>query len=200
MQRREHSALIDKARSLGAVEAVVMSASDVVVDERVRLKCQIPRCANYSRNLMCPPNVPSLDEFRRALARYHHAILLQFPIGTTEKEVKGKLKGKKLEKLAGQEAYRQLMRDSMKSMLESLAALEKEALYGGYYLALALSGGTCALCDECAGPGGACRHPFMSRPSMEAMGIDVVGTARNAGLVVEFPPKEPRWVCILLVD
>ena len=200
MQSTNHKELVEKAKALGAVEVVEIDASRVIVDERVRLKCQIPRCAHFGQNLQCPPFVPSLDEFRRALAKYHHAILLQFPIGTSEKEIEAKMKGKSIEKLEKDKDYKELMRSSMRTMITSLGELEKTALYSGYRLALALSGGICALCDECVGPGGECRHPFVSRPSMEALGIDVVGTAMNAGLVVEFPPKEPRWVCLLLVD
>ena len=57
-----------------------MNARDVVLDPRVRLKCMVPQCANYGRNLMCPPNVMDLDAFSAALDQYTDAILVQCPI------------------------------------------------------------------------------------------------------------------------
>ena len=50
--------LIDRAHALGADRAAPLPAASVVVDERVRLKCRVPRCSSYGRNLMCPPHVP----------------------------------------------------------------------------------------------------------------------------------------------
>ena len=46
-----------------------------------------------------------------------------------------------------------------------------------------------------------CRHPFEARPSMEAVGIDVVATAEAAGLSVELPAEDhPAWTGLLLID
>jgi predicted metal-binding protein len=66
------------AKKLGATKAVSFNADDVIVDERVRLKCRVPICDDYGLNLMCPPNVMSVQEFRQTLARYSEAILIQF--------------------------------------------------------------------------------------------------------------------------
>jgi predicted metal-binding protein len=35
---------------------------------------------------------------------------------------------------------------------------------------------------------------------MEAVGIDVILTAENSGLPVEFPAKDPVWTGMLLVE
>ena len=69
--------LIDRAHALGADRAAPLSAASVVVDERVRLKCRVPLCSSYGRNLMCPPHVPGPDETRAALARYADVLLVQ---------------------------------------------------------------------------------------------------------------------------
>jgi predicted metal-binding protein len=56
-------------------------------------------------------------------------------------------------------------------------------------------------CGKCVGTGGKCIHPFSARPSMEAMGIDVVATLENAGKNLEFPVKDKvQWWGLLLVD
>ncbi len=56
---------------------LLIDISNIVIDERVRLKCQVPICDSYGKNLMCPPYVPTVAEFRKALKLYSSAILLQ---------------------------------------------------------------------------------------------------------------------------
>jgi predicted metal-binding protein len=50
--------------------------------------------------------------------------------------------------------------------------------------------GGCKLCSECAPRGEPCRHPFKARPSPEGFGIDITELAREAGVPVEWPPRE----------
>ena len=195
--------LAKSALDYGAYRAQVIPAKKVVMDPRVRLKCSVPVCENYGRNRMCPPNIISVEEFSRALSAYKWAIVVQFRIDSDEKEIKRRYQGKDLAGLMKDKDYTESLTKGMRDMLQVLAKLERDALYMGYYLAAALSGGCCRLCDECVGPGfdKQCRHPFQARPSIEAMGVDAVATARNAGLAVEFPAKEhPTWTAILLVD
>jgi len=65
------------AKELGATNAVLFNAKDVVVDERVRLKCLTPPCKDYGTNLMCPPYVMSVKEFKEVLSKYEKALLIQ---------------------------------------------------------------------------------------------------------------------------
>lgn len=195
--------LCASALRYGARRAKPILASNVVVDPRVRMKCSVPLCENYGRNRMCPPNIMSVEDFSRALAAYHWAIVVQFRIDYDEEEIARRHAGKDLAGLMREPEYAERMTAGMREMMHALAKLERDALYMGHYLAAALSGGCCRLCDECVGPGPdrACRHPFQARPSIEAMGVDAVATARNAGLAVEFPAsKEPTWTALLLVD
>jgi predicted metal-binding protein len=188
--------LCRRALDIGASRAVVMLASDVAVDERVRMKCLVPRCEHYGRNLMCPPNVPSVAEFRQMLNSYRIAIVVQCPITDVPRP-----EGKELAQLAADKPYRTAMARSMRGMADILGDMEKECLNMGYRFAIGLGGGACAYCSQCVGASGECRHPFKARPSAEAMGIDVVATAAKAGIPVEFPAQdEAAWTGILLVD
>ncbi len=83
-----------------------------------------------------------------------------------------------------------------------MGALEAEAYRMGYRFAAAFAGGDCVLCDVCAGATGEqCKRPGEARPSMEAVGIDVVATAQAAGLALEIPAGDaPRWTGLLLID
>ena len=94
---------------------------------------------------------------------------------------------------------------AFKSLKADLNVMNGEAMAfkEGFYLAAGLIGGDCALCDECVGPqsGERCRHPFEARPSMEAMGIDVLETCRRVGLPLFLSSeKNVRWTGIVLLE
>jgi len=166
----------------GASEARVIPAGHIVIDERVRLKCQIPLCDSFGRNLMCPPFLPGIPQFREALARYESGIIVQ--VRSSLKDTKG-------------DPYLPARR-----LHDIINKSEKFAFKSGSRFALGLIGGCCRLCETCvaADSGRACRHPFKARPSMEAMGIDVQATAEKAGLPFKFPVRgEVIWTGLILL-
>ncbi len=67
---------------------------------------------------------------------------------------------------------------------ELVVKLELEAFLANYDKAFAFGAGPCFLCEECAFEEG-CRHPREARPAMEASGIDVFKTARQAGFAID---------------
>ncbi len=206
--------IVSRARSLGAHSAAPLPARAVVVDERVRLKCRIPLCSHYGTNLMCPPNTPSPDETRAALARYSDTVVVQRDIPLTQTAVDEALAGlgyavAKADLAAtggGVDSpvaiYQARLQESQNEFAVIMTALEAEAFKMGYRFAAAYAGGDCVLCDVCVGVDGQpCRHPFEARPSMEAVGIDVLATAEAAGLSIELPAAaHPRWTGLLLID
>jgi len=214
--------MVARARALGAGSAAPLPARAVVVDERVNLKCRVPLCASYGVNLMCPPNTPTAAETRAALARYSDTLVVQLDIPLTQAAVDEVLEGMGYAEAQAPDAtagpagaaaganggnaqtaaYDARLRDSKNEFARIMTALEAEAFKMGYRFAAAFAGGDCVLCDVCAGATGEpCNHPFEARPSMEAVGIDVVATAAAAGLAVELPAVEhPRWTGLLLID
>jgi predicted metal-binding protein len=219
-------AIVAKARELGADRAAPLPARAVVVDERVNFKCRVPLCSHYGVNLMCPPNVPTPEETRGALARYSDTLVVQRDIPLTQDAVDEALAGMgyaeacavtedAAEALVASEAaaavavagpraaaYEASLTDSQNEFARLMTALESQAFKMGYRFATAFAGGDCVLCDVCVGNDGeACRHPFEARPSMEAVGIDVVATAEAAGLAIEMPAADkPCWTGLLLID
>ncbi|MCX6364887.1 MAG: DUF2284 domain-containing protein [Actinobacteria bacterium] len=212
--------IVARARALGAGSAAPLPARAVVVDERVNLKCRVPLCASYGVNLMCPPHTPTAAETRAALARYSDTLVVQLDIPLTQAAVDEALDGMGYAEAhapaagaasagaAGPDGtsrtapYEARLRDSKNEFAGLMTALEAEAFKMGYRFAAAFAGGDCVLCDVCAGATGEpCNHPFEARPSMEAVGIDVVATAEAAGLAIELPAdKHPRWTGLLLID
>jgi predicted metal-binding protein len=172
-----------EAIQLGATRAKVISVSSIVIDERVRLKCLVPLCDKYDHNLMCPPNLPSVAEFRKSLKRYSKALFVQLAW-----ENKGKV--------SKTEARKHALR-----LHKIIHELEKKALYLGFPLAAGLIGGSCKLCRKCVGPHHPCRHPLMARPSIEGMGINVIQTAKKIGLPFDFSSQNRLfWNGLLLID
>lgn len=194
--------LREKAISFGATIVVQIAAADVVMDARVGLKCRVPLCSHFGRSFMCPPLCPSPEAFASGLSRYEAGLLVQAKVVADPASMGWLDRDATLGALAKDEGYLSKMNASMNAFSALMGRLERSAHELGYGFSLALSGGTCALCDECAAaiPGAACRHPFEARPSMEAVGIDVVGTARGAGIEIRFPSEDPSWTGLLLVE
>jgi predicted metal-binding protein len=158
--------LREMAAGSGASKFVPITPKNVVTAHWVRQKCQFG-CVNYGTRLSCPPFSPTPDETRKVLDEYSKAYIVGFD---------GLLKPD----TPGMESWTELGDHIRKALFE----LERHAFLSGYYKALSYDIGTCKKCDKCAimERQTTCRFPAELRPSMEAAGIDVYATVRNAGL------------------
>lgn len=162
-----------KALELGATKAMVVATEDIPVDERVTLKCQIPRCFGYGAGAHCPPNTLKPAELRDILKGYRWAV---FFIKDVPPDVIVRDKATIKERVAAyQEVYK------------IVNEVESMAFYDGHYLAFGFAAGSCrhTFCSQqetCqAMEGKKCRFSLRSRPSMEAVGIDVYHMVARAG-------------------
>jgi len=207
--------LCQRAKELGASEAVAIPASDIVVDERVALKCMVPLCSSYGTNLMCPPNVMPISQFKNILKHYRATILIQTaPFGIPEEfadpvelaetwEIFKSAGGKQEQPSTPTTDYLSALRDSLDNQYKMISEIESLCIREGYHFVAGLAGAGCLLCDQCVGAksGLPCRYPFKARPSMDALGIDVGATAEKAGMRLSFAENEARsWVGLILVD
>jgi hypothetical protein len=64
----------EKAIELGATNAKIVGTDEIWVDDRVVLKCQIPRCFGYGTSAHCPPNTLKPSELREYLKQYEWAV------------------------------------------------------------------------------------------------------------------------------
>lgn len=162
-----------RALDLGATQAKIISAQEIVVDDRVPLKCQIPRCFGYGAGAHCPPHTLKPAELREILRLYEWAILM---IKEVPPEIIVRDKATIKERV---NAYQQ--------MFKIVSELESLAFYDGHYLAFGFGAGSCrhTFCgqqENCqAFEGKRCRFPLLARPSMEAVGIDVYKMVAQAG-------------------
>jgi len=162
-----------QALKLGATQAKILPAEEIPVDERVTLKCQIPRCFGYGVSAHCPPNTMKAAELQGLLTKYHWAV---FFIKEVPPEVIVRDKATIKERVA---AYQQVYK--------IVNEVESMAFYDGHYLAFGFAAGSCrhTFCGQQEGcqamEGKRCRFSLRSRPSMEAVGIDVYRMAAQAG-------------------
>jgi predicted metal-binding protein len=163
----------DKAVELGASKAKIIRVEDIVVDDRIPLKCQIPRCFGYGAGAHCPPNTLSPEALRALLRKYYWAVLFikEVPSGVIVRDkatIKERIQ-------AYQEVYK------------IVSDVESMAFYDGHYLAFGFAAGSCrhTFCSQhetCqAMEGKRCRFSLLSRPSMEAVGMDVYKMVTAAG-------------------
>jgi predicted metal-binding protein len=162
-----------KALELGASNARIVKAEEIPVDERIPMKCQIPRCFGYGAGAQCPPNTMKPAELRELLKKYESAV---FFIKDIPAEVIVRDKATIKERV---DAYQQ--------MYTMVSEIESAAFYDGHYLAVGFAAGSCRhtfcgqLPDCQAMKGDKCRFSLKSRPSMEAVGIDVYKMVALAG-------------------
>jgi len=163
----------NKALELGASRAKIVKADEIPVDERVTLKCQVPRCFGYGVSANCPPNTLKPAELRAHLRKYKWAIFFVKDI-PSETIVRDKATIK--ERVA---AYQ--------NVFKIVTDIESMAFYDGHYLAFGFGAGSCrhtfcGLEEDCqVMKGKKCRFSLRARPSMEAVGIDVYKMVVLAG-------------------
>ena len=195
------------ALELGAVDAKIITADKVIVEDRIVLKCKVG-CPNYGKTLACPPYTPTAEEFRKIVSEYSYAVFMKFESkarADTEilpylskaendpaipQDIKGKVR----------EFWAAWKEDKLK-MLAAIHTLEKAAMNKGYPLAVGLVSGYCQLCEKCTLDRATCIYPTKARYSEEAVGVNVQATAKNAGIKTKFPfDKNPSSFALILID
>ena len=160
-----------EALRLGATDARVVSSEDVIIDERVTLKCVYPKCPSYGTNANCPPYAIAPREMREVVRRYRYAIF--FTIEARPEIVLG--------------VDAQGMQKMRRMIPEIVSKLEAAAFFDGYYLATGFGAGSCKalFCpeDECTVTklGQPCRADLKARSAMEAVGMDAFLMATKMG-------------------
>jgi len=202
METDEFKFLVDKAMESGCRDVKIIPSSEVVVEDRVRLKCLVG-CPNYGNNLKCPPYTPKVDEFRKILSEYEKVMIIKFDtdqIKSHNDQLITEMVDAPEMKLNTEEysQVKELWMSSYRKMLTLLLNLEKLAFDGGFTFATAFFGGSCQLCEVCNVEEGTCLNPTMARFACEAMGINLMKTAENTQIDLTF--KNPAAVAILLID
>lgn len=169
-QKTIESELMEITYMDNASEFQPVDPARIITAHWVRQKCQFG-CPNYGTRLSCPPYSPGPEETRKVLDEYSRAYLIGYDgflyLQAHRREQDG-----------------DWWTDFGNLVRQSMLKLERHAFLAGYYRALAYGFGGCKRCEICALAEGkhTCKFPAEIRTSMEAAGIDVYGTIRNAGL------------------
>jgi predicted metal-binding protein len=176
--------LVEKSEALdGVSRAAVVPAADVIVDEKVRWKCQYPICFGYNSSPCCPPHTPPVDECRRVIHSFRYGVVVQMDVPVED------FTGEDWPSKCGRHFYVNNVH---------IGQIEAQANSMGYRQAVGFQAGPCILCGTlsreymeehdpsnnvpCAVlQGGTCRNFLKARPAMEAMAIDVIGTVQPLG-------------------
>jgi predicted metal-binding protein len=154
---------------------------DFVVSQWVRMKCYFG-CNEYGVTATCPPNVPSLPECKRFFKDYKRAVVFHFEKSLPDPE----------------DRFAWTRKLNMR-----LLNLEKEIFLSGHEKAFLLFLDSCNFCPECPGKKEECTQPKLSRPTPEALGVDVYSTVRQIGypiqVVADYDQPMNRY-SFLLID
>ncbi len=202
----EFQFLVEEAKRLGAIEAKIVTPGRVVVEDRVVLKCR-SGCHMYGHKFVCPPYTPTPQEFRKILREYRAILVTKFPAEAEADEDVGRSLVKNLhapdtpvDLRARTKEFWDTWGGDKKRILMAMLALEKAAFNKGYSLAIALTAGSCTLCEKC-NMKGTCTHPSMARYSEHALGVNVKKTLKNIRMSITFPfEKHPEGIGMLLID
>ncbi len=202
----EFQFLVKEARRLGAIEAKIVTPGKLVVEDRVVLKCK-SGCHMYGHKFVCPPHTPTPQEFRKILKEYRAILVAKFPAEAGADEDVGRSLLKNLcardtpaDLRARTKEFWDTWGGDKRCILVAMLALEKAAFNEGHTLAIALTAGSCTLCEKC-NMEGTCTHPSMARYSEHALGVNVKRTLKNIGMSITFPfEKHPEGIGMLLID
>lgn len=123
-----------KALELGASGAEIIPSSCVSVDERVWMRCLVPRCPRAGETPNCPPYTPQPEFVRKALSKYSRAILFKTNVEPIAEYIPRK----------GENArQRRKVLLYHKKTAEIVYQVGRMAYSDGYYLAMGFGGGSC---------------------------------------------------------
>ncbi len=167
MEEREREDFIDYLRvNAPAAKAVFMDPRETVFEENVRMNCFY--CGKYGHNWRCPPNLPDID-YRKMFSEFDEGAFIYFVFQVVNKE-----------------DFESVRNESSIMLHKTLLTLEKWMWNHDRPTALSFGAGSCKLCKSGCGKN-RCSNPYMSRSPLEAAGVNVVKTARKAGIQIHFP-------------
>ncbi|MBE5782541.1 MAG: DUF2284 domain-containing protein [Clostridiales bacterium] len=149
----------------GASRAEIIVADQVAYDVSFRDMCAQNSCGRYGKCHMCPPDVGDIHALIARAKAYAGGVFYQ-KIYTIEDsfDFEGMMDARR----------------AQSALAFSLDEKAREMLNPGF---LHLSVGGCGLCKTCTREENLpCRYPDKALASLEAYGVDVYNTAKNAGM------------------
>lgn len=167
MKKSEKQLIIQYVRELSEnVDIAFIDPKEIVFEENVKMNCFY--CGKYGNNWRCPPNLPNID-YPKMFAEYDEGMFVSLSYNIVDKS-----------------AYAEIRNTSSVVLHKMLLALEKWMWEHNSSNAISFGAGSCKLCKGGCGKE-KCNNPYMSRSPLEATGVNVIKSARKAGIEICFP-------------
>lgn len=150
------------------IRLVEMKPADLEFEERVRMSCFY--CGKYGNNWKCPPNIPNLD-YQKMVREFQYGVFVVNRMEFIE------------------ENYEEIRSSSSVTLHKSLLKMEQYMWNQNVTPVMSFIGGSCKLCRNGCGKE-QCNNPYESRTPLEAIGVNVIKSAKKYGIEVNFPPKD----------
>lgn len=150
-------------------EIIFINPQDLIFEENVKMNCWY--CGKYANNWRCPPHLPNID-YVQMMREYTNGAFVYLKFRITSKD-----------------EYSCIRNDSSVMLHKLLLKLEKWMYERNMSNALSFIGGSCKLCKGGCGKD-KCNNPYMSRTPLEAIGVNVIKSAKKYGLNIKFPTDQ----------
>lgn len=164
--------------SLPVVQYAWLECGEISFSGRVREICR-SECPRYGTSWACPPAVGTVEECRERCGQYEGAFVF-----TTVAEVQDV---EDMQETLGTRRGHEEITGQIRGIFQDCG-----------FETLALSGDSCARCETCAYPDGACRHPEHMIPCVEGYGIVVPLLAQKVGIAFENGRNTVTWFGLIL--
>ena len=163
----ENEKLIQYFNSINSdAKYVFINPSELIFEENVKMNCYY--CGRYNNNWRCPPNLPNID-YKQMMEEYDRGcfVILSFDIHD-------------------EKMYSEIRNESSIILHKLLLELEKLMWKNNNSNAISFIGGSCKLCRGGCGKE-KCNNPYLSRSPLEAIGVNIIKSARKYGVDIKFP-------------
>ncbi len=150
-------------------KGVFIEPKELIFEENVKMNCFY--CGKYGNNWRCPPNLPDIN-YQKMIGEYDYGmfVILKYEIKNSSE-------------------YQIIRNNSSVTLHKLLLSLEKWMWNHNNSNAISFGAGSCKLCKSGCGKL-KCNNPYMSRSPLEAIGVNVIKSAKRYGIDIKFPTNK----------
>lgn len=152
------------------INGKLIDKDSLFFEQRVKMNCFY--CGRYGNNWKCPPNLPDID-YEKMVREFDNAAFIWLRMEFFR---------------GGGITYEGVRQESSIVLHKALLEAEKVLYENNCSMAVSFIGGSCKLCKNGCGKD-KCNNPYLSRTPVEAIGINVVKSAKENGISITFPPE-----------
>lgn len=163
----ENEKLVQYFNSINSdAKYIFINPSELIFEENVKMNCYY--CGRYNNNWRCPPNLPDID-YKQMMKEYDRGCFVILSFHIHDKKM-----------------YSEIRNESSVVLHKLLLELEKLMWKNNSSNSISFIGGSCKLCRGGCGKE-KCNNPYLSRSPLEAIGVNIVKSAKKYGVDIKFP-------------